>query len=96
MTRARAHVFVSGYVQGVNFRASTRREARSRGVTGWVANTPDGRVEAVFEGEASDVQSVVDWCRHGPPIARVEQVEVSWETFRGEFGSFDVMPEPYW
>jgi acylphosphatase len=96
MPTARAHVFISGYVQGVNFRAATRREATIRGVTGWVANRPDGRVEAVFEGEASEVQRMVDWCRRGPARAQVEQVEVSWEQYTGEFDGFDVVLEPYW
>ncbi len=96
MPKARSHVFISGYVQGVNFRASTRREAAARGVTGWVSNVPDGRVEAVFEGEASDVQSMVDWCRHGPPRAQVDGVEVNWEPYQGEFDGFDVLFGSYW
>ncbi len=96
MPRVRAHVFISGYVQGVNFRASTRREAETRGVAGWVSNVPDGRVEALFEGEASDVQRMVDWCRHGPARAQVDRVEVNWEPYTGEFDSFDVLLGSYW
>lgn len=96
MEKTRAHVLISGRVQGVNFRAYTQREAETRGVTGWVRNNPDGRVEAVFEGEASDVQRMVDWCRHGPPVARVDRVEVEWEPYTGEFDSFDVLLRPYW
>lgn len=72
----RAHVFVSGKVQGVYFRANTREQARERGVAGWVRNLRDGRVEAVFEGEDDAVKDMVDWCREGSPAARVEEVEV--------------------
>ncbi|MGE5618276.1 MAG: acylphosphatase [Sphingomonadaceae bacterium] len=96
MARVRAHIVVSGFVQGVNFRAATRREAEARGVTGWVANIPGGQVEAVFEGEASDVQRVIDWCHHGPPRAQVEEVEVKWEPYVGEFDSFDVLHGAAW
>lgn len=96
MPRVRAHVYISGYVQGVNFRASTRREAVTHGVTGWVANVSDGRVEAILEGEASDVQRVIDWCHQGPPRAHVEKVEVNWEPYAGEFDGFDVEIGPYW
>ena len=65
----RAHVFVSGTVQGVYYRASTRDAARERGVDGWVRNRDDGRVEAVFEGEEGAVESMVEWCHMGatPP-----------------------------
>ena len=65
---------VRGQVQGVFFRDSTRREAERRGVAGWVANRPDGAVEAVFEGEADAVAALVDFCREGPPQASVERV----------------------
>lgn len=79
----RAHLFVSGRVQGVSFRASTRRKARELGVKGWVKNLPDGRVEAVAEGEEADVDKLVEWCRHGPRLASVEDVEVSEEEPEG-------------
>ena len=71
----RVRVLVSGRVQGVFFRARCAEEARARGVAGWVRNRADGRVEAVFEGEQPDVSAMVEWCRHGPPAARVEGVE---------------------
>ena len=79
----RAHVFVSGGVQGVNFRWYTVQNARRREVGGWVRNLPDGRVEAVFEGPEADVQALVDWCHQGPPSARVTDVEVVWEDPEG-------------
>lgn len=79
----RAHVLVSGRVQGVWFRESTRQEATARGVHGWVRNLPDGRVEAVFEGPHEAVDAMVAWCRHGPAPARVADVEVRAEDEEG-------------
>ena len=67
---ARAHVFVSGKVQGVFYRDTTKKEADKRGVDGWVRNLRDGRVEAVFEGEAKAVDDMVAWCRIGSPLSR--------------------------
>lgn len=72
----RRRIIVHGRVQGVFFRDTTRRVARSRGLGGWVRNTPDGTVEAVFEGEEEAVESMVRWCREGPRGAVVERVEV--------------------
>lgn len=94
--RMRVHVFISGLVQGVNFRMATRREAETRRVTGWVTNAPDGRVEAVFEGDAPDVQRMVDWCHHGPSRARVERVEVETQPYTGEFDGFEVVFSQRW
>ena len=82
----RAHVVVRGAVQGVFFRAETRDRARSLGVDGWVRNTPDGTVEAVFEGEEERVESMVEWCRRGPAGARVEDVDADWTAPEGETG----------
>lgn len=84
--RTRAHVYVSGKVQGVYFRATTRDTAREHGVDGWVRNLEDGRVEAVFEGPESDVESMVEFCHEGSSAARVDDVEVSEEEPRGENG----------
>jgi acylphosphatase len=77
-------------VQGVFFRAYTRDVAMSTGVTGWVRNLPDGRVEAVFEGEPDRVTTVVDWCYRGSPGSRVERVEVIHEEPRGEYDDFRI------
>jgi len=88
MVKARVHVFVSGNVQGVFFRQKTKRYAESLGVNGWVTNLPDGRVEAVFEGEEEAVKALVEYCHHGPSSARVENVEVNYENYRGEFSDF--------
>jgi acylphosphatase len=79
-------VLVSGRVQGVFFRDSCSRRARELGVCGWVRNLPDGRVEAVFEGEAQAVEQMVRWCHVGPRLARVEQVEVEEQDPQGERG----------
>jgi len=75
--RVHRRVLLSGLVQGVFFRDSTRREAARRGVAGSARNLPDGRVEVVLEGPADDVAEVLRWLRQGPPQARVESVEVS-------------------
>ncbi len=79
----RYRVLVSGRVQGVCFRDTCRRLAVQRGVRGWVRNLPDGRVEAVFEGPAGDVQHLVDWARRGPRAAVVADVSVQAEPAEG-------------
>ena len=85
-----AHVFVSGRVQGVFFRSETRYKANRRNVTGWIRNTSDGRVEAIFEGEKEDVERMIDFCRRGPSGARVMKIDVRWEDYIGEFKDFKV------
>ena len=79
----RRHVIVSGRVQGVFFRDSTRREAERLGVAGWVRNTDDGTVEAVFEGGASAVEDMLGFCGRGPERARVDSVEVAEQAIEG-------------
>ena len=91
MAAVRAHVFVSGYVQGVFFRHSMSQIARAAGVTGWVRNLTDGRVEAVIEGEEEPVKKLVSWCETGPPHATVQQVEVTWEPPSREFSRFSTI-----
>ena len=85
----RNHVFVSGMVQGVFFRYEARERARARGLSGWVRNLQDGRVEAVFEGPEPDVEAMVEWCRQGPRGASVTDVEAIQEDPEGLQG-FDV------
>jgi acylphosphatase len=89
--RVRAHVWISGRVQNVNFRAYTRDEARRAGLDGWVKNLGDGRVEAVFEGSRAAVQRLVSWCYSGPPAARVDHVQVAWEDATGGERSFSIV-----
>jgi acylphosphatase len=84
--RARAHVFVSGRVQGVFYRDSTREAAQDHDVDGWVRNLDDGRVEAVFEGDEADVEALVEWCHAGSSAAVVEDVDVTYEEPTGESG----------
>lgn len=86
----RSHVFISGRVQGVFFRANTRDRARELGLGGWVRNLPDGRVEAVFEGEEDRVREMIEWCHRGPRFASVSRVEVDMEEPSGEFKAFDI------
>lgn len=88
--KTRAHVIVSGRVQGVFFRAALKREAEDLGVKGWVRNLEDGSVEAVFEGEEDLVKMLVDYCRRGPPGARVSKVEASWEPYTGQYKDFSI------
>jgi len=83
-------VRIEGRVQGVAFRMETRRAAEKRGVEGWVKNLPDGKVEAVFEGDESDVQSMLQWCETGPSLARVARVEVEDEPPSGDFEGFRI------
>ncbi len=82
----RAHVWVSGRVQGVFFRACTEDEARAHGVAGWVRNARDARVEAVFEGDRAAVEAMIRWCHRGSPGAVVSGVDVQWEGPQGERG----------
>jgi acylphosphatase len=88
--KARAHVLVGGRVQGVFFRSETKHEADSNGVKGWVRNLPNGRVEAVFEGEEEAVKALVEFCKRGSPGARVTNVDIKWEEFTGEFAGFRI------
>ena len=88
--KTRVHVYISGRVQGVFFRAHTRDEAKRLGLTGWVRNMPDGRVDAVLEGDEGAVDAMISWCREGSPDSRVEDVEVIREEYKGEFSDFGV------
>ena len=89
-TKTRAHAIISGRVQGVFFRMETKRAADRFGVLGWVQNLRDGTVEAVFEGDRNQIDDILAWCKEGPPRAKVTDVEVSWETYSGEFRKFDI------
>ena len=84
----RVHVFISGKVQGVFFRSSTKDMAKKLGLFGWVRNLADGRVEAVFEGEKDAIEKMLEWCKVGPEYARVTGIEVIWEEFKGDFKEF--------
>ncbi len=84
------HLAIAGLVQGVWYRESMREAAESLGVTGWVRNRPDGSVEAMVQGQERQVELLIEWCRRGPPLARVQGVEV--EEGEGDFDRFEKRP----
>jgi len=86
----RVRIKVHGRVQGVFFRAHTQEKAESMGLTGWVRNTEDGGVEAIAEGDRGALEMLISWCHHGPPSAKVHNVDVEWARATGEFRSFRV------
>ncbi len=88
--KTRVHLFISGRVQGVFFRATTRDKARELGVKGWVKNLPDGKVEVMAEGEKERIDELIEWCRAGPGYAKVSDVEVMDEKYREEFTDFEI------
>ena len=88
--QVKVHVFITGRVQGVYFRYKTRDEAKKYGVTGWVRNLPDGRVEAVFEGNKENVDKLIDFDGKGPSGAKVRDLNINWQDYTGEFKDFEV------
>jgi acylphosphatase len=88
--KIRARVIVAGKVQGVFYRAETASKANQLNLTGWVRNLPDGRVEAIFEGEEANVQKIIDFCRRGPPNAYVVNMDVRRQEWKGEFENFKI------
>jgi len=89
--KLRAHVVISGKVQGVFFRAETRTAAGLRRLKGWVRNRADGTVEAVFEGTTDQVRDMIGWCWQGSPFSRVENVTTDYPPFTGEFDDFRIV-----
>ncbi len=87
----RAHLFVTGQVQGVFFRSETRRKAARLNVTGWVRNLQDGRLEVLFEGSSENVDALIAFCRRGPSGARVVDTKVFFERYTGEFKDFRIV-----
>ena len=87
--KSNVHVIISGQVQGVWFRASTKQKAQELGLTGWVRNTNDGAVEAIFEGEEEIVNKMIDWCYNGPPLAKVENIKLKKQQTIG-FNNFEI------
>lgn len=83
-------MFVSGRVQGVLFRHNAKREAEKLRLTGWAHNSIDGRVEIVCEGEKEKVLQFIEWCKKGPPFAKVENVQFEEEKYTGEFPDFSI------
>ncbi len=90
MINVRAKVRVTGRVQGVWFRQSTKNTAKLYRVKGWCRNSPNGSVEAVFEGKKVAVKTVINWCKNGPELAHVDSLQVEWEPATGEFDKFEI------
>jgi acylphosphatase len=89
--KTQIHVIILGRVQGVWYRASTKQKAEELGLTGWVKNTFDGNVEAVFEGEELTVNEMIAWCRVGPPLAQVDHVKIIQKRVGGKFTGFTIL-----
>lgn len=90
MSLSRAEVIIRGRVQGVGFRYSTAKTAAQLGLTGWCRNNIDASVTAIFEGDRSVVEEMITWCRKGPGLARVDDIEITWKVANGEFSSFTI------
>ncbi len=90
MGKTRVHLFIEGRVQGVWYRAFTRDVAIRNNIRGWVRNLPDGRVEAVFEGEERDIEKAIAECYKGPPAAHVTKIDINRQPYRGEFSGFEI------
>lgn len=88
--KVRAHLYISGRVQGVYYRAFTQEVADSLGLTGWVRNLPDRKVEAVFEGEKDLIEKAIMKCHQGPPASRVTDIDVTWENQLEDFSDFRI------
>ena len=93
-SQSRIRLIVKGRVQGVYFRASTVQQARHLGLTGWVMNHDNGSVEIVAEGRSESIGELIAWCRQGPRGARVDEVDLQQQNFRGEFNEFRIK-RPY-
>lgn len=88
--RIQAHVWVSGRVQGIFFRASAKVEAGKRNISGWVQNLPDGRVELVAQGKKKEVEDFIDWCKRGPILAHIGRVDISFEPLTSDLKGFEL------
>lgn len=91
MALKQLHLQVRGRVQGVYFRASTQREARRLGLTGWVKNRSDGVVEILAEGEETSIRELYGWAQKGPSASRVDRVDTRWRSYTGDFADFRIV-----
>ena len=89
MKLARAHVIVSGDVQGISFRYYTKEKAKNLEIKGWIKNLPTGEVAAVFEGFEDRINEMIEWCKKGPWLAKVNNVKVEFGDYKGEFDGFE-------
>ena len=90
MKKIRAHVVISGRVQGVYFRQSAFQKAVELGLKGWVRNLSNKKVEAIFEGEENLVEKMIEWCKEGPSLARVTHVEIDKQPCLDSFNDFSI------
>lgn len=86
----RAHIFIEGRVQGVGFRYFTKTNAQKIGLTGWVKNRADGRVEAIFEGPKEEVLTMIEQCQKGPRASEVNNIDLKWEEVDSTINSFQI------
>ena len=87
----RAHIFISGRVQGVFFRKNTYKKAEELGVFGWIKNLSDGRVEAIFEGEKENVKKILDWSSRRAFPASINSINLEWQEHTNEFKNFKII-----
>lgn len=90
MEKVRVRLLISGRVQRVFFRVWTQNQAEKLGLTGWVKNTPEGKVKAVFEGEKEKVEEMVKNCQQGPKRAKIDEIKKNWRKATGEFEGFKI------
>lgn len=88
--KSRVHIFVSGKVQGVFFRENTRKKAAEFRLSGFVRNLQNGKVEAVFEGEKEKIKKIIQWIKKGSETAQIENIEIDWQNYKGEFEDFEI------
>lgn len=86
----RIHFFISGFVQKIGFRHGTKSKARELGLTGWVRNTQNGKVEVVAEGPREKLEKLVNWASRGPLLAKVSHVGIEWLSATDEFNGFEI------
>jgi acylphosphatase len=91
MANKRVQMIIRGRVQGVFFRAAAQREARRLGITGWVKNRADGAVELMAEGDEEAIRDLSLWANHGPSAARVDNVDLRWRGYTGEWPEFSIL-----
>lgn len=90
MPKASVHVYISGKVQGVGYRYSTAAQAQNLGLTGWVKNLYDGRVEALFEGNKETIDQMLSWCKQGPSMSYVTKIETHNKEYTGQYKDFSI------
>ena len=86
-----AHILISGFVQGVGYRQFVKRKAREFGLTGFVRNLPDGKVEAIFQGSKENIEKMIVFCKKGPFLSEIKEVQAAWEESKESFETFEVI-----